>query len=219
MTLDFQRFANEGQERESNYRVWKSHEVFDDFMTNINSLPMIIYIYRDPRDVAVSGSYYFNFVKYPLLRAIFARIPTGLRWYHTFIETPRKRIDRMIGAILYGDSSIGKWVKIPWIEHVDGYIDSGVLTIKFENMVDDPEDESNRILDYLDISRSDSYVHQAVIEQSIERRKKQALEDGDDRNRFFIRKGSSRQWEKALSYKQKKKFDIELGDRIKELGY
>ncbi len=53
----------EGQNRTSEFQVFKSHHTFQEIKSASNlDIHKIIYIIRDPRDVVISGVHYFNFL-------------------------------------------------------------------------------------------------------------------------------------------------------------
>ena len=219
--------AIEGLERSSNYRCFKAHQTFRDLEIDdqiINNQSFIIYVIRDPRDVAISGANYFRFQNYELSKKInfinrlILKLPYGNTISERFIIEPFK-IDCMINAIINGSSSVHPWCSVPWKEHYSSYLKQDCIFIRYEDMLMDPFNESKRILKYLDVIRNEQEIDAAIQRQSFKNRKKEFKEKGDNYRAKFLRRGQPYQWKKKLNYKQKNIFRTSLYEELKMFKY
>jgi hypothetical protein len=88
----------EGKNRISNFNCYKSHHLYDNInLVENKSIYKIIYVIRDPRDVVISGMYFFKFSNQ----------------FNKFITKKRKK-KKMINAILSGDKKVNEWLKNSW---------------------------------------------------------------------------------------------------------
>lgn len=213
--------AIEGGDRVSDYACYKSHHQFHELTPKRRSSDKIIYIIRDPRDITLSGQFYFNKFKPLSLSLPFTRRVTGflnekiLRKYAEFVF--RKK---MHNAVLYGDKEVHHWCRVSWREHVTPYLRSeSVLKVKYESLLKDPIKESEKILAFLGIERSQKMIREAVNNQSFSKVKKK-FEDIKDRYKSnFLNEGKKEHWKRKFSNKEKSKYREELGGLLEELGY
>ena len=84
-------------------------------------------------------------------------------------------------------------------EHVLGYINSGALIIKYEDLKKDALSEAKRISQFLNISRSEDDLVASINNQSFESKKKKLLESNQLNKANFLRKGATGEWREALS--------------------
>ena len=107
------------------YRCYKSHHLGDEVYT-ISSKPIhkIIYVIRDPRDIVISGTYYFDFIPHFLhfmrninLGSITILIKKILNKVTPF-NTKKKQ---MIQAVCHGDFRVNEWLTHSWEEHINSY--------------------------------------------------------------------------------------------------
>ena len=195
---DHYEIAVEGQDRESEYNVFKSHSQFNELLGKGANKQRLIYIYRDPRDVSLSGAKYFKFES---------------------AESEDDKLDSMINATLNGDKNIHYWIRIPWLEHVQAFISSNAFVVKYEDLLENPLQECTRILDYLNIKREKSDILHAIDVQSFAKKKAQFIENGEQAKANFMKVGEKEQWRNVLSEEQKTLFKESLGSELVRLGY
>jgi hypothetical protein len=203
--------AVEGEHRSSDVRVFKSHHTFDELGVAVHDPETrIIYVVRDPRDVAVSGANYFHFHRYPALERFFHLLPSGDKLYkHTLyhlVVPENYRIERMTEAVLHGSASVHQTVGISWKVHRDGYERRGVFMISYEAMLAEPEEQSCGILQYLGVQRSAAEIATAVRNQSFDVKKSEFLQKGERGRAKFMRIGKSGQWRDKLPERAKQLF-------------
>lgn len=118
--------AVEGQDRVSDFRCFKSHHQLDELNVDIdNDENPVIYVLRDPRDVAVSGAGFFKHNRSERIEKFLEKIPKGKSLYGVIskiIHPEAHRIDKMIQAILYGSEEVHYWCRIFWKNHYMPYL-------------------------------------------------------------------------------------------------
>ena len=188
----------EGTDRYSNYQVYKSHHSFNE-LEKASSLTIHkrIYILRDPRDVVVSGLYYFRFL--PKLLAIKEGLtlsPVLKKTYNKLVSKKEKK-RQMIQAVLHGNNNLNSWLKLSWNNHYLPYHKENILFIKFEDLIDSPETECKKILAYLGVSSSEDHIKKSIEKQSFQERKKN--NSNKKQLNKLLRKGIYGNWKKELS--------------------
>jgi hypothetical protein len=171
--------AIEGLDRISEYQCFKAHHSVDamkrTFTYYANGSEKIIYIIRDPRDIVVSGSQYFVLKpQYIVAPGLLASLPAGFVINNRVDYTNQYKLDTLTTGLLRGTRQ-GAWLHVPWKEHVYGYLNSGALIIKYENLIKNPLHEAQRICEYLDIDRSDMELGQSIHIQSFKIKKKKLM--------------------------------------------
>ncbi|NEP08560.1 MAG: sulfotransferase domain-containing protein [Okeania sp. SIO4D6] len=111
------------------------------------------------------------------------------------------------------------WCKIPWDKHVIQYLNNGILVIKYEDLLVNPEAECQRILSSLGIERSTQQIAAAIKNQSFETRKEQFKLSGDNRRYKFLREGKSGGWKQKLTEEQKNFLTNRFFDTLNALEY
>jgi hypothetical protein len=183
--------AIEGQDRVSDFRCFKSHHQLHELEVDINSNKRsILYVIRDPRDVTVSGAHYFNLT-----------------------------IDQMLNAVLYGSQQVHHWCRISWNTHWKTYWDKGILFVRYEDMLQLPEQECLRILNKLDVNRDINFIINAINRQSFRYKRDEFIKLGENHKATFMRAGKCGQWKQILSEGQKDIFVNELSEDLRFLGY
>ena len=182
-------------------RIMKSHEYFDP------RYKKVIYIVRDPRDVAVS--YYYYHMK---MRKIDEHYPID-EYASNFI----------CGRLSYYGS---------WGENVGSWLgarqdDKLFLLIKYEDMVENLAKELRRIVLFLgitvtekrlrEIMKLSSFIHMKQLEKrecnTWERIKKSR------KDIFFVRSGKPGEWKSKLSDRSAAKIVAAWGKLMNHLGY
>ena len=218
--------AREGQERESQYQCFKSHDQWETLSQTIGAgtdLCKVIYVIRDPRDACLSGSHFFKIERCPLLNRLINKVPllNGAlnNMEKRLISTPRYRLERMINAVLHGDARISKHLKASWKSHVMPYIENNCFSVRYEDILDDPLSASIRILQFLELNRDADLINAAIRKQSFQARKSDFQSKKDDRNFRFLRKGAKEQWKQDMTDQQRATFRRALSAELSAVGY
>jgi len=216
--------AQEGLDRKSEFQCFKSHHQLHELRGNrMLSEKRIIYVIRDPRDIAISGAYYFSMERWPSIAKLFGRFPKGRGFYSNIINpliTPRSyRIKQMVHAVLYGSKYVHHWVRIPWETHYKPYLENKCFFVKYEDLLDAPAHECNRILGYLGLDRQDTHIREAIERQSFKNKKEAFLKNNEIHKADLLRVGKSGQWRQELSGKQKDKFIKILSEELRQFAY
>ena len=204
----------EGLERESEFQVSKSHHSIQE-INNASKLEIykIIYIIRDPRDVVVSGVYYFNFLPRLLAKKkVLYKINSILRKTYNQLVSNKEKKRQMIQAVLYGNKNINPWLSTSWLNHFTPYLNSNILFIKYEDLIDAPEVESQKILNYLKVNQSLEFIKNSVSNQSFKNRKNKDEGKKDRHQKKILRKGIQGSWKKEFTEEEKKQFKSKLKD-------
>jgi hypothetical protein len=186
-------------------RIMKSHENFDP------RYPRIIYIVRDPRDVAVS--FYFYNLKVRV-------IPDG----YPMDEFVRNFV--AANVVPYADR-VGCWQDhvLSWLRLREGR--PGFAFVRYEDLLADPAKELIRLAPMLQIDATPERIERAVRlssaqhMQSLEKKQaKQWVTTKDTRQDIpFVREAKSGGWRNKLSSAAVRTIEQAWGPTMKELGY
>jgi len=182
-------------------RILKSHEPFD------ARFRKVIYLVRDPRDVAVS-EYHFDLKK----RYIAADMT----------------LDQFVRPFLAGEtSSYGSW----W-EHVASWVgarqgNSNFLVTRYEDMLTDPIVETAKIAEFLGIKADAERLTSAVARSSADRMRKLEEQDADKwtgtkdtrKEIPFVRAAKSGGWKESLPRRAVEEIEIAWSPLMNFLGY
>jgi hypothetical protein len=221
---DKKEIAVEGEERLSDYRVYKSHHQLSELNLSPNDFDTrLIYLLRDPRDIAISGASYFQFDRFPKLVALFRALPSGEKLYrhtlHPLLVRQPYRLEQMTEAILHGSASVHNWVRVSWREHWRPYQKIDVPIIRYEDLLVSPNEQCRRVLQYLGLERSAAQIFTAIDNQSFARKKQTLLQQGETGRAKFLRTGRSGQWREQLPVYLQRRFATELAAELEEWGY
>lgn len=183
-----------------NPRYLKSHESYD------KRYPKVIYIVRDPRDVAIS--YYYWMLK-------FNKFKGDIDGFLDIFFNPK--------GIAYGS----------WDKHVEGWITKsyvtthGFLLLKYEDLLVDAFNNFKKILIFLDIDVDDNKIKQVVRNNDFSGMKNKEVNTSDNNSLFkstskaipFIREGKKQQWRTMFDTNQNKRFIREFEVTMKKTGY
>jgi len=200
--------------RDSEYNCYKSHHNYlGVYEASTLKIHKIIYIIRDPRDVAISGSYYFDF-SFPglsfLKKAQLHGLDNFFRRLANRILPIRQKRKQMIQAILNGNEHVNPWLRSSWKIHYTGFMRKNILFITYENLLLNTAKECRKILLYLDIDVSSDHLKSSIEKQSFSLRKQQVLQQGDPYLIKLVRQGSMGYWKEEFTIKEKLKFKNEL---------
>ncbi len=183
-------------------RVLKSHEPFDPRYRKV------IYIVRDPRDVAVSN-YHFEMK----LRSI----PEG---YPIAQFVPRWMEPQF-------------WLRVgSWADHVNSWLAtredrSSFLLVRYEDLKKDPRGELRRMTGLLGVEATPELLDRAVSESSAERMSQMESEQGAKwvathhtrQDKPFVRKAVTGGWRSVLPPETVAFIESQWGSLMRRLGY
>ena len=220
--------AVEGAERDSPYRCFKAHQPHAELGADAGGAdaPALIYVVRDPRDVAVSGAHYFLFRRHIRRRPWLRLAAFWLRRQGRTREEisrrllrPSRRLAFMVKTVLEGDASVEGWCRLPWAEHVRGYLRAGAPLVRYEDMLADPERECARILEHLGIARDAAAIRAVVDRHAFAREKERFVRQGETAKAAFLRQGCAGEWRSRLTAGQQALFRERLADLLRQLRY
>jgi hypothetical protein len=186
-------------------RILKSHEYFDP------RYPRVIYIVRDPRDVAVSF-YYYN---------LKVRILPDAYPMDDFVE-------QFIAAKIvdYADR-LGSWEEnvMSWVRMRQGK--DNFCLVRYEDLLSDPVRELKRVSPMLKIEPTPERIERAIRLSSAQRMRaleksqsdKWVTTKGTRKDIPFVREAKSGGWRERLSDASVKNIEIAWGPSMRELGY
>ena len=214
--------TTEGTDRISDFECYKAHHppnlLQESFGEIGNGTEKVIFIVRDPRDVAVSAFYYFKpKATYPKIRKVFRKLRM-LKVYFVLFQPEGPWHQKVVDSITEGTKEL-PWMKVPWNRHTEGHLKSGALVVKYEDLLDAPEGEARRILDYLGLRRSPGEISAAIRAQSFEVKKQIYEERGDRKKAHFLRSGTSGEWRKHMKKRHVRQIEEAFSDTMKKLGY
>lgn len=186
-------------------RVMKSHECFDP------RYPHVIYIVRDPRDVAVSF-YYYN------LKTLI--LPEG---YPLDEFVPRFLAAKVVG---YADR-VGSWQDhvLSWVRLRQG--SPNFRLVRYEDLLADPARELTNVADILRIKPTPERLERAISRssathmRSLEEKQSKAWETTKHTRQDirFVREAKSGGWQTKLSPWAVEQIERAWGTTMQELGY
>lgn len=182
-------------------RILKSHEPFD------VRFRKVIYLVRDPRDVALS-EYYFDLKK-------------------RYIESDLT-LDKFIKLFLAGEtSSYGSW----W-EHASSWVgprygNPAFLLARYEDLLADPISETAKIAEFLGIKADQERLSAAVERSSADRMRKLEQQDADQwtgtkntrKEIPFVRAAKSGGWKENLPHPLVEEIEVAWHPLMNLLGY
>jgi hypothetical protein len=185
-------------------RILKSHDVYDP------RYPRVIYIVRDPRDVAVSF-YHYNL---------------KVRRF-TDEVTLDQFVDRFVAAKIWPSVDLfGTWENhvLSWTKMRRG--SDTFCFVRYEDMLRDPVRELKKMCPVLNINPSPQILARAVELSSADRMR--SLENtqtgwvstkGTRKDKPFVRAAQSGDWQSALSQASVRKIEQSWGATMQQLGY
>lgn len=204
--------ATEGLDRKGGYIVRQLHLkpvrggaaefLVSPQQANINALQgeRIVFAIRDPRDVAVSASFYWE-------------KPLG-----TIINAMKNGVHPL--------EAVGQWVDFnrAWLD-LDGNIP--VAVVPYELMVENGEDAFGNLLVALGLAKTadDPRIASAYQRQDIHSKRLQIQSDGDGRpygktiQLKHLRKGVAGDWKNYFSKNDLRAADLAFGSFAKSIGY
>lgn len=190
----------------SEFQVYKSHHTNDEIKNaSKKEIYKIIYIVRDPRDIVISGAHFFSF---PSPINSFLRKVRLTQFIKPLSMEKRKK--EMIKAVLFGNKIITPWLEVPWVKHYQEYLQKEVLFIKYEDLLKNPENEIENILNFLDLAINPEHIKESIYNQSFDKRQKEVLEQDHTNLIKLVRKGETGYWKNEFTEDEKKLFKNNL---------
>ena len=199
LTPDIHALSSKTLKRIPRPRFLKSHEYFDP------RYPKVIYLVRDPRDVALS-LYHFR-RKYRVIQDGYP-------------------IEKYVERFLKGDMDVS------WGEHVGSWLGArknhrALLLVRYEDLLSDPLQQLGRIADFLCIDAAPERLALAIERSAADRlRKLEKVEShqwvttkGRREDVPFIGKGVSGGWRDVLPKSSVEQIESAWGHIMKGLGY
>ena len=187
--------------RVSRPRVLKSQEYFDPHYKKV------IYIVRDPRDIAVS--YYYHCIKFRIIKQ-------------------EVKIDQFLNQFIEGKiDDFGSWGKNvgSWLGARKG--DPDFLLLRYEDIINETEDALKKIAIHIEITATDELIARAVELSSFDRMKNlEKIQSNEwkptkksNKNFRFVRKAQCGGWITELSKEESEKIETAWKDLMLMLGY
>ncbi|WP_333780604.1 sulfotransferase domain-containing protein [Hoeflea poritis] len=186
--------AVEGQGRAADKVVLKSHHPYEVFQRlRLPGNVKLVFIVRDPRDVAVSGMRYF---------------------YSDSRYSETNMLNRMLPDAVPFD-----WNSIGWSEYVMSYLNADMPHIKYEDLLADTENELKRVLCELDIGFQEDRIHEAVKNQSFAVAKARYQKTGDKRKLEHMGSGKAGSFRGTLSQHTINTINREMSAAMSACGF
>ena len=188
-------------------RKFKSHDCFDPRYKNV------IYIVRDPRDVAVSAYHYSIKVKI---------LPD---------TCPIEDFVPMFMSGEFGSGLLSSPTWGSWYDNAASWLalrhNRKFLLLRYEDMLDDPERELLKVAEFLNIEVTHEKLSRAVELSSAERMRKLEKAQSKDwkltsstrADKPFVRKARWGSWKSELPTRSVAEIEKAWGDLMIELGY
>jgi hypothetical protein len=183
-------------------RILKSHECFDPRYRKV------IYIARDPRDVAVS--YYHHCIK--------------MRWL-----SDQCSLDEFVPRFMQPEFEINFGT---WSDHLLSWLGTrrdseNFLFIRYEDLIDNPQAELARVAALLKIDAGQERLQRAVNLSSADRMRDLEKQQGDQwalikesrKDKSFVRSAKSGGWRTVLSAQSVAKIEAAWGPLMESVGY
>ena len=184
-------------------RLIKSHEYFD------HRYPRVIYIVRDPRDVAFS---FYNFQRKS--RQIDDNCP----------------LERYVDDFVSGRLNSASWGT--WAENVASWVSTRsqspkFFLLRFEDMIENPARELRRVASFLALSQTDAVLERAIRNCSAQRMREMEKQQNDqwratrDKRKDipFVGAAKAGGWRSSLPEAAVLRIESAWGTLMKSLGY
>jgi hypothetical protein len=134
------------------------------------------------------------------------------------LSNTKFRIGQMYNALLNGNGP-NEFLSISWKYFNKPFQDNHVFYVKYENMLDNPMKECQRILQYLGVKKDTNFIQRVINENSFSFQKNKYLEEGNEELYSFLNKGTYGQWKSKLSIQQVYKINQDLNGELKYFSY
>jgi hypothetical protein len=171
------------------------------------SIGSVVYVLRDPRDVAVSFAHHFG-----------TSIDAAITWMADIDAT----LDRTLGWL---PAQLPQLLS-SWSRHVESWIDAPGLRlhiVRYEDMHADPEGTAAAIAGFLGMPADPVTVRSAIAASSFDRLRMQEDDAGfrerDNRTERFFRRGLAGGWRDTLTIAQATRIARDHGSMMQRMGY
>ena len=215
--------ADNSIDRRGNYIIHKEHVVQDKSKIQAGR---VVYIFRDVRDVLISGFYHNN----RWCNDSLIRNNTLIRWYFNY-EIKRLN-NKWVGSVwseikyelrcLLKSIIRYKYDKVRvggWSEHTEYWTNKNVVLVQYEKLLESTEHELQRVLHEMGISVDERTIKSAVKNQSFKSKKNDFLKNGDKVNAQFLRSGTSGSWKDLPLHGNIKNIEDRHQYMMNKLGY
>lgn len=207
-------------ESPSGFYCHKSHHLFEE-LKNASAEPIykVIQVVRDPRDIVISGSFFFRFTFPRLAKALLFLPFNNALHRHTegfinkLMSTKQKRFE-MTKAVLFGNESVSAWCKNSWYVQNTSYQNKKVLTIRYEDMQSDGPNQCKSILEFIGLNYSEEIIRKALEKNEFSNNKKKYKGSYP-----LFRKGSFGYWKTELTTNEQVLFKSNISKELAEYGY
>jgi hypothetical protein len=213
-------------------RLLKSHECFDPRYRRV------VYIVRDPRDVALSAYHYDRKVKniaddFPIETYVSTRFMKTDEYFGTWGEHA--------GSWLVNAKNVFHLARLKegflgtmgsWGENVMSWLgarghDREFLLVRYEDLLEDPNREMTKIAEFLGLEVSDEKIARAVDLSSADNMRKLEVAQADQwattkpsrKDINFVRAAKSNQWQNELPAASVAEIESAWGPVMQLLGY
>ena len=206
----------EGNDRNGKFNIYKSHHT----SSELSGIQLRIFIVRDPRQVVLSGSFYFDLYKYRIgdriqkfLRRISSKIYNMLG-----IKQKRQKLMTKIVVKGRGANKPDNFLRRSWNTFYRD-VSSEEIIVKYESLLLAPQIELKRIFGELGIKCNEVSIQRAVERQSMSYRKTQAEAQRDKIKLSFLREGKADSWKDELSVDLQTKIEESCSDQMIRFSY
>jgi hypothetical protein len=181
-------------------RYIKSHEPYD------SRYPKVIYVVRDPRDVAIS--FYF---------------------YHKKLNKYEDSFQDFL-CLFFRPNGLQK---LRWDDHLESWrknasnVKGGIYFVRYEDLLTNTVENISAILNFLKITAKEQEIEPWILRNSFKNMQKKEIQFSDTNELFnatdkeirFVRSGQKQQWTNFMSDNQVKLFYREFGNLMDIYGY
>ncbi len=182
----------------------------------------VVHIVRDGRDRAVSLMHYFwNTAKSE--GGIYRVKPEELAKRDAYREDPEKLFEG--GEGIFTEERL-RTMAHQWGMRVDttareapGLLGGNYLEVKYEDLLDKPEQEAKRLFEHLGADADEKTVRRCVERVSFERRTQGREKGREDPTSVSLRKGIAGEWRDTFTERDKRVFKEVAGEALISAGY
>ena len=208
--------------REGKYRIYKLHEADT---ISISKSSRVVYIVRDVRDVLVSAFYFNNrFINEDCVKigsykcGWLSRALSKLYFRHQIRRMNKKWCGNEL-TVLRNLWRRKKSLVGSWSDHVFTWTKRSNVIVKYEDLLQDTENELRKILILLHIDVNDDVLKKAISNQSFEKKKLKFMKTDNTKNVQFLRSGKAGGWREELVPGLVKKIEMRHSLMMNEYGY
>lgn len=190
--------------------ILHGHNLRTPFMKNV------VCVFRDGRDIMTSA-YFHRLFENDKNSPIMVRKMRAALPFDDYDD-----VRRNMPAFIEYQANIGRRSlspgKFSWGQFVDSWIDSSALIVKYEDMLEAPEDQLARLVVGLTGREMDrSRITEIVSKYSFSNQSKR--KPGEEDTRSFLRKGQAGDWRDKFTKESMDIFDHYFGEYLLKLGY